>query len=291
VAYHRGDQLERLLGTLEDDRLEIVVVNVEADPDVASTAEAAGVKHMPVDDNVGFAAAVNVGIASCASSAVVFANDDVALTADQVLTLARRSEVTGDVVVPQMLDRDGVPEPTVFALPTPVTLLTEWVLLPDAPVPFLARRVRLQKWRRPEASEPIQAAAASVVAAPRSVLLRDPLPEHYFLYWEEAEWFWRLRERGVKVTYEASVQVLHRGGRTDVRALKSRLLARNAIRCVRRTQGRRAAVAAWPVVVLWQIRLVLMSLLRSGLGRRRTPELPARLAGLGAALAGWREIA
>ena len=39
---------------------------------------------------------------------------------------------------------------------------------------------------------------------------------------------------------------VHDGGRDDVRPDKSRLLARNAVRCIRRTQGRRSAALAVP---------------------------------------------
>ena len=70
---------------------------------------------------------------------------------------------------------------------------------------------------------------------------------------------------------------------------KQRLLARNAVRCVRRTQGRFAAARAWPVVVLWQLRLLVVDTLRMLGGRQN--RAGARLAGVGAALGAWREFA
>src|SRR5207248_1025720 len=127
----------------------------------------------------------------------------------------------------------------------------EWLLLPDRPVPVLRRGNAVQKWRVPVAREAIDAASAVVVATRRELLLDEPLPEHYFMYWEESEWFWRLHRRGAVVHYVADATVSHDGGRDDVRAEKSRLLARNAVRCVRRTQGRAAALAAYAIVILW----------------------------------------
>jgi hypothetical protein len=83
--------------------------------------------------------------------------------------------------------------------------------------------------------------------------------------------------------------VRHAGGRDDVRADKQRLLARNAVRCVYRTQGRRAAVRAWPIVMLWQLRLLVVDGLRALLGREN--RVPARAAGVAAAFGAWREFA
>jgi hypothetical protein len=77
--------------------------------------------------------------------------------------------------------------------------------------------------------------------------------------------------------------VVHTGGRDDVRREKSMLLSRNAVRCVRRTQGRWRAGAAFAAVIVWQLRLVTVAVVR-----RRMVE--ARLAGLWAAFGAWREL-
>jgi GT2 family glycosyltransferase len=118
-----------------------------------------------------------------------------------------------------------------------------------------------------------------------------PISEEYFLYWEEYDWFWRLRAAGARVLYDPQVTVHHLGGRCDVRPAKSVLLSRNAVRCVRRTQGRRAGAMAWMVVILWNVRLFAVDGLRRMTGSEEaTRRLPARKAGLCAALMGWREL-
>jgi GT2 family glycosyltransferase len=227
-------------------------------------------------------------VAQAQAPIVVFANDDVSADASTVLRLADAVESgVADVAVPRVFTPDGSVEPTIAPLPTPFRIALEWLLLPDkAPRKARAPRDLVQKWRRPFAVEGIDAAAAIMVAAKRTLLQREPLPDAYFLYWEESEWFWRLHSAGVRVAYLPDVHVTHAAGRADVRTDKSRLLARNAVRCVRRTQGRGAAARAWPIVVLWQTRLVLTSILRPG----RHAMLPARRAGLRAALSAWREI-
>jgi GT2 family glycosyltransferase len=144
----------------------------------------------------------------------------------------------------------------------------------------------VEKWRRPRHTERVRAGTAATVAV-RTDLLRDaPLPEEYFLYWEEIEWFWRLRELGAYVVLVPEVTVVHDGGRDDIRPEKSRLLARNAVRCVRRTQGVRAALAAYAVVVLWNLRLLVGDVVRA----KPRGRLAARFAGLQAALGSWIEV-
>jgi GT2 family glycosyltransferase len=240
---------------------------------------------MNLPGNPGYAAAVNAGAVEAAGEVTVFMNDDLGLDADAVLRLgALVSEGNADVAVPRLVLPDGQTERTIFALPTPGALALEWMALPDVPVPGLRRVLHPEKWRSPDARQTIRAAAATVVACDTELLRKVPLPEAYFLYWEEAEWFWDLAALDKRVLFVPDVVAAHAGGRGDVRPEKSRLLARNAVRCVRRTQGRAAAALAWMVVVLWNARLVAVDV------ARRSPVVRARLAGLAAAVRAIAEV-
>jgi len=290
VAFHRPEALERLLARLRHPSVQVVVVNVDNDPEVAAVA---GDMAVPLMGNPGYAAAVNAGVRSAESEFVVFGNDDVEMSADSVLRLAAVvSSGTAEVALPRVLDRTGRLEPTIAALPSPVNLWREWFLLPDRRPALLGeRRGRVQKWREPLVPEYVDAGAATVVATSTSLLREIPLPEDYFLYWEESEWFWRLQVAGARVLYDPGVVVVHTGGRDDIRSAKSILLARNAVRCVRRTQGRWAALVAWVVVMLWNLRLVTIDALRRlGGSAGATERMPARAAGLRSAVAAWREL-
>jgi len=112
------------------------------------------------------------------------------------------------------------------------------------------------------------------------------VPEDYFMYWEEFDWFHRLRSTGARIEVNPTARIRHEGGPQDRRPEKSRLLARNAVRCVRRIRGRWAALRAWPVVVLWQLQQLAVTVVTRG---GRAP-LTAHAAGLAAAIAAWGEI-
>jgi GT2 family glycosyltransferase len=292
VAFHRPEPVGALVAAAADDpRIEVIVVNVEADSHVRS---AVGERALVIDtaDNVGYAAAVNIGARFARAEVVVFSNDDLVVDASSVIALSTAvADGDGDVALPAIETADGERELTISALPTPRTLLWEWGLLPDRPVSWLSKWFDVQKWRVPTRVEQIEAGTAAVVAVRAKLLLDEPLPEHYFLYWEEIDWFWRLRSHGTVVRFHPEIRVRHNGGRLDVRADKARLLARNAVRFTRSTQGRSAAIRALVAVILWQVRLSAVDAVRTSFRRAHHTRLTARAAGLSAALMAWREVA
>ena len=291
-CYHRAEMLGTALDRLRDERIELVVVNAERDPDVAEVvARVPGAVHVPRDGS-GFAAGVNAGIAHVTAEYVVCMNDDILIEPDAVLALTEPLAAgVADATVPTISNPNGELEPTIRALPTPGLLFREWFLFPERRIGALAQTVHVEKWRRPEASEPIEAAGTPVIATSTELLRELPLPEEYFLNWDEIEWFWLLREQGKRVLYLPGVEAVHLGGGPqDISAFKSRLLTRNAVRFVRRTQGSTAARRAFAVMVLYNLRLVVAAALRRAVnGRSHSGTLHARVEGLKAVTESWRE--
>jgi GT2 family glycosyltransferase len=295
VAYHRPEALTRLLHSAAGQAARVLVVNVEDDPAVAGVATGAGADVVPLDSNPGYAAAVNAGAARVSTALVAFAHDDLELAPGCLASLVAQLEAGADVAVPRLCRPDGHTEPSIARLLTPAALAGEWVALPDHPPAFvparLRRRLPVQKWRRPERPEPVAAAEAALVATRTALLRRLPLPETYFLYWEEHEWFHRLRREGRRVMYAPAAVATHAGW-GELSPAKARLLARNAIRCLARTGGPAAAAAGWPVAVAWWIRLWAVDALRAVLrpSSAARSRLASRSAGLAAAVDAWREI-
>ena len=289
VVYHRSEPLQRLLsGALtgpDASRPRVVVVNLEDDPAVRAVAERFGATTITAPDH-GYAAAVNRGAQEVTDPITVFACDDVEVDLESLRRLVDTlASGAADVAAPRLVGLDGRDEATVRALPTPWRLFVEWAITSDRPRPG-ARRV--QKWRRPTSTERVDAFDAALVAVRTHVLREVPLAEDYFLYWEEIDWCWRLREAGCRSVLVPDAVVRHAGGRDDVRADKQRLLARNAVRCVARTQGRWAALTAWPIIVGWQLRLLVVDGIRAIVGK--SDRVPARAAGVMAAVGAWKEI-
>ncbi len=292
VAFHRSEHLDALLGATADRRIELVVVNIEQDPDVHMICTRHFAIEVMVPNNPGYGAAVNRGVAAAHAPVVLFSNDDLEYDSAAVRCLAAAVRHGGaDVAVPRVIGSAGTPVRSVQAVPSLRSLVLEWALLPDTPVSWLARRISVEKWRAPNVPERIHAASGLAVAVRHDLIVECPLPEVYFLYWEESEWFALLGRRGAHVEFRPEVSVVHLGGRAVASPEKSALLARNAVRCIRRLYGRRAARAAYAVTIAWQLRLVLTGLARVTTKPSRPTRslLTARVAGLRSALASWNE--
>lgn len=265
VAYHRPAMVQRLVARLQHHRLGVVVVNVEDDAEIRRLG---GAKVVSTAQNVGYAAGINLGVAHSTARVIVFMNDDVETTAEQVLELAGHvSNGQADVAVPLVEDAHGRIE------------------LGNRPPLKLASRMLLKRDPLPTGATTVDAAWAVMVAVRADVVRAIPLPVSYFLYWEEFDWFFQLRRQGKVVQVVPWVRIRHLVGTLSARPEKSRLLARNAVRCVRRTRGRWPALRAWPVVIAWQ----LGQCVRCAVGAHPR-ELRAHLAGVQAAVGSWREI-
>lgn len=286
AAYRDPCSLRRMLAPLVRRDVEVLVVNVTADPGVELVCADLGVRHVPTPENVGFAAAVNVGVGAASGEVIVFANDDLGVAPDDLERLVTMAARVG-VAVPRHVDPEGNTRYTIQPIVSCWTLFLEWLLLPDVP-PRMLRGLPIQKWRLPDRSSRVPAATAAIVAARRDILEAHPLPEAYFLYWEEAEWFAVLGRAGVETWYVPDAVVVRSDGRSVVSVEKSRLMARNAVRVVRRVHGRRAAALAWIIVVGWNLRLWAVSVAPRGSGRRDPGAIQARRAGL---LGAFRAIA
>jgi hypothetical protein len=115
VASHDTGGLRRLLVGLRHPHLELVVVNVEADPAIRQAAGGATVVDLP--RSRGFAAAVHQGVRRAHAPIVVFMPDDASVDAARVLRLAESARRRAEGAAPPGADGDGATARTVVPLP------------------------------------------------------------------------------------------------------------------------------------------------------------------------------
>jgi GT2 family glycosyltransferase len=221
---------------------------------VTSVARRHGADVIDLPTNVGFAAGVNVLASAVKTAWLVVANADVLFDEGEDHALATAERRGWDVVCPAHVDARGRRSHSLRAIPTPGRFLLEWVLLPDRPMP-MPFRGRVQKWRLPEMDETVQAATAAVLLVRTELLREVPMPEQYFLYWEEMDWFWELRQRGAGVGYDPAWRVERHGGRTELGTRKAFLMGRNAVTLGRRRYGPAGAAVYRILVAAWLLRL------------------------------------
>lgn len=282
VAYRDPESLSRILGSWAGTGPSIVV-NVEADHEVRGAGESLGATVIDVAENCGFARAVNEAASRAATRHMLFANDDV--TFDGSLSAGLRSALaTGwSVVVPRHVDAVGRWQPHLRRLPTPLGFLVEWVLLPDRPPRRRAGSV-VRKWRDPSVAQRVEAATAAAVLVEVEVLRRVPLPEQYFLYWEEIDWFWQLADRGVTAGTVPGLVIVRAGGRRELGPRKWWLLGRNLVWLGADRYGIAGRFGYLLLGGLWIARLVVFDCFAPD----RRERLRARGSAVGGLLAGLR---
>ena len=223
VTYNSQDQIEASLAALRPAALDVIVVDNASVDGTAAIVR----RHFPEvvvitnDENVGFARAVNQGVAHLRTETVLLVNPDCTLppaTAEGLVRfLAERPDV--GVAGPRLVDPAG----RVAVSAHPFESLASVVLsrFGGGLVPVGLRRLLSGDRRRRsydacrESSDPTSVDWLSgACLAVRTDLLRATggLDERYFLYYEDEELCWQARRRGKDVVYVPTLVATHVGG-------------------------------------------------------------------------------
>jgi N-acetylglucosaminyl-diphospho-decaprenol L-rhamnosyltransferase len=192
-AHCLGRCFDSLAGQRDLDELQIIYVdNASDDSSVAATSWHTQIQVIKNATNVGFASAVNMGLAAAQGNYVALVNPDTAIDpytlAVLVTTLQRRPEL--GLVGPRLLNEEGRDQQSLADYPTLPGLLRRVTGRP-APAPWII--------------------GAFLVA--ETALLRriGGLDETYFVYGEDMELSHRVQQAGLQVWLERSTQITHTG--------------------------------------------------------------------------------
>jgi N-acetylglucosaminyl-diphospho-decaprenol L-rhamnosyltransferase len=172
------------------------------------------------DRNVGYAFAVNQGIAASAGELVLLLNPDITSIRGSCESIERAfaDDSALAAVTPRLVASDGTPEPTCRCEPRPFDLVAETLDLAG----------RFPRWQRPKrfrmlgetdgSQRRIDAATGACLFLRRAALDDvGPFDESFFLYWEETDWLVRAARQGWHTLYMPLVEAVHIGRRsTDV---------------------------------------------------------------------------
>lgn len=180
---------------------ELIVVD-NASPDAArAVAEEAGVRVLPLTENLGFARAANVGLATAQGRITVFLNPDARCTPRVLGELVAALDGDPDLglVAPSLVNLDdGRPQASRFPFPAWSTFLGRHVL---GPAPADEAR----------ADEPAWLLGACLAGRTEDLRRWGGFDEDFFLYGEDMELCWRVQARGRRVRRLVRSFVAHRG--------------------------------------------------------------------------------
>jgi len=206
----------------------VVIENASCDGSAALVRQCfPDVELIELAENVGFAAGTNIGIRRVLSfennpnsklDYVLLLNPDTIIHPGAIEALAAFLDAHPRVgaVAPRLLNRDGTVQSAAFRFPTlPMTALD---LFP--PGEALPGRLYNSWWhgrypheRLAEAPFPIDhPLGACILTRPTVIEQIGELDEQFFMYSEEVDWCFRLRQAGWSIWQEPSARVTHIGG-------------------------------------------------------------------------------
>jgi N-acetylglucosaminyl-diphospho-decaprenol L-rhamnosyltransferase len=217
VSWNTRDLLERCLGSLapevEGGRAEVWVVdNASTDGSPELVRKRFGWAHLIAsEENLGFGRAVNLAVRRSTADWIVVANADVALregALDALLGAAQRDPRAG-VVAPRLVLPDGTTQHSVFGFPTvPFMLLVAtdayrlWRGLAD-------RMAMNGYWDNSRARRVPWAVAAFLLVRRAAWEEVGGFDERQWMYAEDLDLGWRLREAGWATRFEPRAVVDH----------------------------------------------------------------------------------
>lgn len=231
VNYKAGRELRKALQSIADElvahRWEAIVIdNASSDGSGAIVAEFAPQAHLVCNkENVGFARAVNQGLAEAAAPLVLIMNPDCRLVAGAFAAMRRELEAYDScaIVGPCIRDPDGSIQGSARGDPNMFTGLFGRTTRLRRALPDLA----VSK-RNVVTDEAIGDGHSSVVVdwlsgacmlARREALKKvDGFDERYFLFWEDADLCRRLRSVSYHVRYVPDATAVHRVGHSTSKA-------------------------------------------------------------------------
>jgi N-acetylglucosaminyl-diphospho-decaprenol L-rhamnosyltransferase len=253
VTYNGLPHLEPTLESL-DGYETVVVDHGSSDGTLELVRERFPKVRIVEQPNRGLAAGWNRGIRETSAPFLLVLNADAWLVGDageRLAAFAEEHERAG-FVAPRLLNPDGSLQPSVRAFPTPWRLATEYLFLRK-----LAPRSRALNafygagFRHDEVREIDFAKAAGFLLRRTAFDEVGPFDEDFFLFSEETDWCYRLREAGWKSFFYPGAEIVHVGG-ASWRAESATLFTeqvRGHLRFLAKHRGRKTADRARRVLL------------------------------------------
>ena len=173
------------------------------------------VRVIDAGGNVGFAAATNIGIRHTSSELVLLLNPDTIVPRGAIDALLHVLDTNAQaaIVGPRIVDANGRAELSFGRTISPLAELRQKVLVRghDAGVPLISNAVE-RMTRRSRAVDWVS--GACLLIRRHDLEAVGLLDERFFLYTEDVDLCASVRARGRQVLFAATVEIVHRRGRS-----------------------------------------------------------------------------
>lgn len=221
VSFNSGEFLDNCLDSIAASdwaglKLNVLVVDNASTDGTADRAEARSEPWLRVKrnaDNLGFAAAANVGIRETGSEYILLLNPDTVLSPEAIRAAVTFLQETPDaaIVSPKLVLQDGSIDPGCHrGFPTPWASFTYLAGLEK-----LFPKVRLfngyHRWDLPmDKVHAVDAVSGAFMLFRRALVEQIGLfDERFFMYAEDVDFCMRARQSGARVYYDPRQEVIH----------------------------------------------------------------------------------
>lgn len=220
VSYNtKALTLEAISHVLRDfetlDSSEIILVDNDSHDGTVSAVQSAypAVQIIQNYENVGFGKANNQAFARCGGEYVLLVNTDAFVHSGCIRALTEFLNTHPDaaVVAPRVMNIDGSLQSSVHAFPTPLRCWIENLWLN----PFVRNVFNLRDWRswaHDETQEVPWVIGACMLVRKSVIESVGAFDERFFMYSEETDWQFRIRQAGWKIWFVHLAEVTHLGG-------------------------------------------------------------------------------
>jgi GT2 family glycosyltransferase len=237
VNYQSREPLLTCLRTLAENTAGLAAETVVIDNSPGDGAAEEVARAFPVvrwitnRENVGFATAVNQGIAATTGRWVLLINPDCELRPGAVRALLawHAGHARTGIAAPRVINPDGSVEYSARSYPGPLTflfnrysLLTR--LFPSNP---WSRRYLLTDWNHDTPCDVDWVSGACMCAAREAIAAVGPMDAGFFMFNEDVDWCRRMNLAGWKVTYVPEAVVVHHIGASRSRVSNRVILERH----------------------------------------------------------------
>ncbi len=214
VNYNTRDHLLQCVRSLRSDGVARVVVVDNASADGSGDALRGSDPDavlLPMASNLGYGTAANRGVAATDAPYVLILNPDTVVEpgTTKVLAAALDRDPGLAVVGPRMENVDGSLYPSARCFPNLVDAAGHAFLGFVAPANPYTRRYRMLDWDHGEAGEVDCVSGACLLVRRSAFVAAGGFDEAYFMYAEDVDLCWRLRQQGWRVGYEPAGRVVH----------------------------------------------------------------------------------
>jgi len=226
VSWNSHDDVRRLFSKLDspqaEGELELIILDNNSEPESQSdlrslSAEYISVKKIFNGTNLGFGKACNVGVKASEGDVVLFLNPDTMLDIETVIEAARRISKSQDyqILGVQQVSDHGVTRTCC----RPITKWNSFVSCSGLNKVFrnVFKGFEMIEWDHLESRYVGHVIGAFYVMKKSSFEMINGFDERFFLYYEDLDLSIRALNAGMKIYYDASLKIYHKGGGSSER--------------------------------------------------------------------------